>query len=190
MAGAASHRVWFARALLQTIATAARRVAELRALARLARVGRNPVVRGGLWVHGAGRVVLGDRVVLDGSAAPIELHAEAGAEIIIGDDVRIEGGTSLEAARSIVVGARSVLGPYCKVLDNNRHPVAGDRHRRPPSVPVVIGEDAVLGPHSIVLPGAQLGRAVRLEEGTVVSRRVPDAVVLAGNPPRVVRAPC
>lgn len=156
-------------------------------LRRCASVGRSPSVRGRLWIHGPGSVRLGDRVVLDASRGPIELHAKRGAEIVIGDGVRIEGGTSIEAVRSVVVGRGTVLGPFCKLLDNHFHPVTGDRSRLPESAPVWVGEKVVVGERSIVLPGARLEAGVRLQPGVVIGRRVPPGTVVAGSPPRAVR---
>jgi len=124
--------------------------------------------------------------VLDASRAPIELHAEAGAEIVIGDDVRIEGGASLEAVKSIIVGRGARLRAWCKVIDNHFH-IPSDRTARPPSAPVVIGEEADVGERAIVLPGAQLGPGVWLDAGVVIARRVPAGMLLAGSPPRIVK---
>ena len=154
---------------------------------RCASVGRSPRVVGRLWIHGAGVVRLGDRVVLDGSRGPIELHAKRGATIEIGDDVRIGGGTSIEAVRSVAIGRGSVLGAFCKVLDNNFHPVTGDRNRLPESTPVSLGDHVVVGERSIVLPGAELGAGARLAPAVVIGRRVPEGAVVAGSPPRTVR---
>ena len=110
-----------------------------------------------------------------------------GGVIEIGDRVRIEGGASIEAAERVEIGDEAVLHGFCKVIDNNFHHIAdNDRHARPPSQPVVIGPRVEIGFRSIVLPGARLGADVRLLDDTVVSRRVPDGVVLDGNPPRRV----
>lgn len=149
-----------------------------------ARVGRDVRVVGRVWVYGGGTVSLGDRVLLDGSRGPIELHADPGAEIVLGDDVRLEGGVSLEAVASITVGASSSVGAWTKILDNHFHPLRGDRDQRPVSVPVVIGPGVRIGERCIVLPGARLEAGVRLGHGVVIGRRLPAGVALEGCPPR------
>ncbi len=154
---------------------------------RCEKVGLSPRVLGRVYVRGQGRVVIGDRVVLDGRSAPIELHALEGGEIILGDDVRIEGGASLEALESIFVGNRCVLGGFCKVLDNNFHPVRGDRHQRPESMPVMIEPFVTIGVRAILLPGAHLQTGSRVGPGAVVTRRVPAGVEVAGMPLKVVK---
>jgi acetyltransferase-like isoleucine patch superfamily enzyme len=138
-------------------------------------------------VHGGGRIVLGADVLLDGRAVPIELHAARGAAIEIGDGVVIEGGTSIEAQSRVVVGAGARLGPYAKVMDNQFHPVKGDRHQRPASAEVRIDEGAFVGERAIVLPGAHLERGARVLAGTVISRRGQAGVTVSGYPGKPVK---
>ncbi len=156
------------------------------ALRRCVSVGAHPVVHGRIWIHGGGTVRIGDRVVLDASRAPIELHVGRCATLVIGDDVRIYGGTSIEAMESVTLERGCVLRAFSKVLDNHFHPVSGNRHERPHSTAVVIGEGAVIGERAIVLPGARLEAQVQLEAGVVIARRVPRGTTLAGYPPRPV----
>jgi acetyltransferase-like isoleucine patch superfamily enzyme len=147
-----------------------------------ASVGASPRVLGRVWIHGGGSVRLGSRVFLNAAVVPIELHAHAGGEIVIGDDVTIESGASIEADRSVVVGARSRLGSFCKLVDTNFHQLTGDRSVRPRGVQVTIEEDVAIGPRAIVLPGAFVGRAAVIAAGTVLSRPVPAGAVAAGLP--------
>jgi acetyltransferase-like isoleucine patch superfamily enzyme len=136
-----------------------------------ASVGLSPRVRGRLWIHGDGEIEVGDRVFFDAAGAPIELYPWAGASIVIGDDTYVGGGTSIEATRSITLGARVRVGGFCKVMDNHFHPLVGDRHVRPAPRPVVVEDDVVLGPRTIVLAGAHVDRGARVEAGTVLKRR-------------------
>ena len=153
-------------------------------LLRCARVGARPLALGRIWVHGGGRVQIGDRVVLDARLAPIELHAEPGAQITIGNDVRIEGGASVEALHAIVIGNGCSLGSFSKVIDNHFHSPR-DRHRQPASIPVEIEDGVEIGSRAILLPGAHVERGSKVGSGTVVSRRIPAGVMVAGHPPRV-----
>ncbi len=51
----------------------------------------------------------------------------------------------------------------------------------------VIGDNVFLGVNSIVLMGSNIGNNVIVGAGSVVSGRIPDNVVVAGNPAKVVR---
>ncbi|MCP3101863.1 acetyltransferase [Myxococcus sp. K15C18031901] len=157
-------------------------------LRRCQRIGAAPTVLGRVWIHGDGQVQLGDRVVLDGRLAPIELHAMAADSLIVlGDDVAVEGGASLEALQSIRVGPGARLGAFCKVMDNQHHPLRGNRHERPPSVPLVIEAGVTVGSRAILLPGTQLQKGCSVAPGTVISRRIPAGVTVGGAPARVLR---
>ncbi len=155
-------------------------------LRRCASIGPGVQVFGRVWIHGGGTVRIGRGAVLDASRAPIELHAQPGAEIVIGDTARLEGGVSIEAVTSVVVGRGAVLHAWSKVLDNHLHS-PGDWNARPPSEPVTIGDGASVGEKAIVLPGAQLGPGAWLDAGVVISRKVPAGAILAGSPPGLVR---
>lgn len=140
------------------------------ALRRCASRGRDIRVAGRLWIHGEGRVVLGDRVTFDARSAPIELFPWAGAEIVIGDDVVLEGGTSIECTESISLGAGTRVGAFSRIMDNHFHPLVGDRHIRPRPRPVVLEDDVHIGPRSVVMAGAHLPRGARFGAASVIRR--------------------
>lgn len=137
-------------------------------LRRCARVGRSPSVAGRLWIHGPGRVEIGDRVRLGSAVAPVELNAGPGARIVIGSDARIEGGTCIEAQEAVSIGDGSHVGGFARVIDNHFHRVQGDRRERPPSMPVQIGAGASIGWRAVVLPGAQVPAGAVVPPGGVV----------------------
>lgn len=61
-----------------------------------------------------------------------------------------------------------------------------------PSTPLVVariavGENAFVGARAFVLPGVTIGTRAIIGAGSVVTRDVPDDVVAAGNPCRVLR---
>jgi maltose O-acetyltransferase len=126
---------------------------------------------GRIWIHGRGALRIGNRVRLDASSAPIELHVGPGAEIVLGDDVEIQGGASIEALQSVQVGDGCRIGARCKVIDNHFHRLWGNRQQDPPSAPVVIEAGATLGSGAIVLPGARVPRGSVIAPDTVVRGR-------------------
>jgi len=133
--------------------------------------GATPEVIGRVRIHGPGTLRLGERVRLDASTAPIELFVGPGAELVLGDDVDIEGGASIEALESVRIGAGCRIGAYCKIMDNNFHQMSGDRRAAPPSVPVVIEAGARLESGAIVLPGAHIRRGQVVARGAVARGR-------------------
>jgi acetyltransferase-like isoleucine patch superfamily enzyme len=104
---------------------------------------------------------------------------------LIGNDVRIEGGSSVEALQAIVIGNDCRLGSFSKLIDNHFHTPGGDRSRRPASMRVELEDGVEVGSRAILLPGAHIERGSRVGPGTVISRRIPSGVLVSGNPPMV-----
>ena len=153
---------------------------------RCQHVGRDVRVLGRVWIHGDGEVHVGDGVVLDASAAPIELRTAKGGRLVIGDFARLEGGCSLEAEGRLELGPHVRVMAFAKIIDNHFHRVTGNRHERPPPGTVVLEEGVVVEPYAIVLPGAHIGKGARLLSRTVVTKRVPPGATVSGNPGKVM----
>lgn len=139
-------------------------------LRRCAQVGDAPQVLGRLWIHGKGRVLVGDRVRIYGEAAPVELKAALGGEIVIGNDVEIHAGVSIESHGRVTIGDGCRLEGFCKIMDTNFHPTRGNRREggRPEASSVVLEPGAQIGYRAIVLPGAWVKRGAIVKAATVV----------------------
>jgi acetyltransferase-like isoleucine patch superfamily enzyme len=157
----------------------------LRPLGSIRRIEIDPeaIVEGIVWLPGSGRVTVSRGARLLGGRAPIELRADAGGQLFIGEDVTIESGVSIEATKSVHIGTGARIGAFAKILDNNFHRIQGDRSARPDASPVAIGAGAVVGLRAIVLPGSVIGARSRIGPGRVVSFHVPSGGVLGGPPP-------
>ena len=145
-------------------------------------------IDGRIWVPGPGRIRIGARARLGSPTASIELRAGPGAEIVIGEDAIIEGGCSIEAMRSVHIGARARICAFARIMDNAFHSATGSRREQPPSVAVKVGEGVIVGPRAILLPGADLGAGSRVGAATVVSKKVAEGMEIAGAPPRLRKA--
>ena len=154
-----------------------------------ARVGEGTRVRGRVWIRGKGEIIVGERVVLDGRFVPIELNAHLeSSRIVIGDDVVIEGGTSIEADESVEIGKRCHIGRFVKIMDNQFHPLRGNRHRRPKSSAIRIEDDVVIESRAILLPATHIQHGARIGLRSVIGRRIGPGVFVAGIPVVRVRA--
>lgn len=151
-------------------------------------VGDEARISGEVWIHGGGSVKLGARVHLDASRAPIELHAAPTAEIVLGDDVYIGSGASIEAERSVRIGDRCRVGAFAKIIDTHYHRLEGNRHEHAVVESVVVEDDVEIGPRSVLLPRAHVGHGSMLRAGTVITRRFPPEKILAGAPAAVCGA--
>lgn len=108
----------------------------------------------------------------------------------IGDRCLIGRGSSIVGHLEIRIGADVYFGPNVYVTDQN-HSI--DRLDVPigrqsePERPVSIGDGSWLGTNAVVLPGVTIGRHVAVGAGSVVTTDLPDGVVAAGVPARIIR---
>ncbi len=53
--------------------------------------------------------------------------------------------------------------------------------------PVVIGDNAWIGGNSVIVPGVTIGNNVVVAAGSIVVNDIPDNVVVAGNPAKIIK---
>lgn len=135
-----------------------------------------------------GRMVIGERVQLVSTIATMELVTEEGGVLEIGARSLVNFGCSLVATQHVQIGAHCHIGPYTMMLDNAYHRIEPERRlERPPSQPIIVGENVWIGARVIVLPGVTIGRGSCVGAGSVVTADVPERTLVAGVPAREIR---
>jgi acetyltransferase-like isoleucine patch superfamily enzyme len=117
-----------------------------------------------------------------------------GARIVIMQDAHLEvgGETTINYNSAVTCGRRISIAPFCaiswnvNILDGNLHELIVDGVTQPRSRPVVLGRYAWIGCGATII-GATVGTGAVVGAGSVVASDVPDRVVVAGNPARIVR---
>jgi len=113
---------------------------------------------------------------------------------VLGNDTGISS-ASISAIRRIVIGQGVLVGSGCIITDTDHHYVEVPEgiRRRYAGIPegrhddeVFISDDVFLGARTIVLKGVRIGQGAVIGAGSVVSRDVPEYVLAAGNPCRIV----
>jgi maltose O-acetyltransferase len=93
----------------------------------------------------------------------------------------------LDAAK-VSIGDDVLLGPGVQIYTVT-HPL--DAAQRKTGLEqgraISIGDSVWIGGGAIILPGVQIGKKAVIAAGTVVTKDVPDAVVVAGNPATVIK---
>lgn len=88
------------------------------------------------------------------------------------------------------MGARTLIGPSCSFYSGT-HPLdpflRNGTNGPEAGKPIKIGQDCWFGGNCIVLPGVTIGRGVTVGAGSVVTKDVPDFVVVVGNPARILK---
>ena len=96
------------------------------------------------------------------------------------------GGVVLDVCE-VRIGSFTLFGPAVQIYTAT-HPMNAElRRTRELGKPVTIGSDVWLGGGAIVCPGMTIGSRAVIGAGSVVTRDVPEGMVAAGNPCRVLR---
>lgn len=111
-----------------------------------------------------------------------------GYNIHAGDRIEINFDCVFLDVCEIRFGDNCLVGPGVHIYTAT-HPVSvGDRERGVEfGKPVRIGHNVWLGGRSVVLPGVTIGDGSIIGAGAVVTKDVPDSVIVAGNPARILR---
>ena len=120
----------------------------------------------------------------------LPLHANwGGRHVHFGSGIYANSGLTLVDDGHIYVGDKVMFGPNVTVATAN-HPLdAGLRARGLQyNKDVWIGENAWIGANVVIVPGVHIGKNSIIGAGSVVTKDIPDDVLAAGVPCRVLRA--
>src|SRR5690242_20156000 len=87
----------------------------------------------------------------------------------------------------VKIGDYTLFGPGVQIL-TPMHPLnAGLRRQQEFGKPISIGSDVWVGGGALILPGVRIGSRSVIGAGSIVTRDLPDDVLAAGNPCRILR---
>ncbi len=148
---------------------------------------------------GRGKISIGVNVTIGVFPSPsylsgycyIDARSES-AEILIGDDTTVNNAfTAIAETTRIEIGRRCLIGPHVTIFDSDFHGLALADRMDPEAIirkPVKIGDDVFIGAGAVILKGVRVGSGAVIGAGAVVVSDIPENMVAAGNPARVLRA--
>lgn len=115
-------------------------------------------------------------------------YCDYGYNIITGAGVFFNFNCVVLDVMPVEIGHRTLIGPNVQIYTathplDYRQRAAGLEYARP----VSIGEDVWIGGSAVVCPGVTIGSRSVIGAGSVVTRDIPEGVLAAGNPCRVIR---
>ena len=144
-----------------------------------------------LRIHGA-RIHVGDHVhiVTAGDrrvCLSVWEHKEMHGEIRIDDYALLCPGVRIDSAAGVTVGPASMIAAGAYLTDADWHGLYDRTALIGTARPIELGENAWIGDGATITKGVTIGTNAIVAAGAVVSRDVPDDVIVAGNPARVVK---
>ncbi|WP_221568311.1 sugar O-acetyltransferase [Alkalihalobacillus sp. TS-13] len=131
-----------------------------------------------------------------------ELYGSTGEEIFIEPIFRCDYGSNIHVGENFFANFDCVILDVCKVTFGDNcmlapgvhiytatHPLdptarnSGREYGRP----VTFGDNVWIGGGAIINPGLTIGGNVVIASGAIVTRDIPDNVVIAGNPAKILK---
>ena len=114
-------------------------------------------------------------------------YCDYGSNIELGERVFFNFNCVVLDVCRVRIGRFTLFGPAVQIYTAT-HPLDADLRRKAEFCkPVEIGSDVWVGGGAIILPGVRIGSRAVIGAGSVVTRDIPDDVLAAGNPCRVIR---
>jgi len=145
------------------------------------------------------KIVFGSNIhlVSDYRRAGITLHAPCqfttmgSGEIVIGNDVQING-SAITSKKRVEIGDGTLIAPNCIIADSDFHaPWPPDERRNSSTLgldaSVIIGKNVWLGLNVVVLKGVTIGDNSVVGAGSVVSRNIAPNTLAAGVPAKIIK---
>jgi acetyltransferase-like isoleucine patch superfamily enzyme len=183
------------RAVLEALAQRPR-ILKYRMLSTCQRVSGSPILRQPLLLIGPGAIVLGEDVEFgwqrSNSFYTGYCHLEVStpdSTIEIGEGAQINNNAFIKSeGPGIRIGARALIGSEVTIYDSDFHDLHPDRRRggQPNMAAVELGENVFVGDRVLILKGVRIGANSVIGAGSVVTSSIPDGVIAAGNPARVI----
>jgi len=173
------------------------RIKKYEILSDCKRVSGKPIKYHPLLLKGSGTISFGKNVQIGVVSSPyfyshytyFEARDESSA-IIIGDNVAINNAFSIEGSSKVVIENDVLIGTGCSIIDNDGHDLAIEKRiiGNPKAAPVHIHQNVFLGNNVTILKGVTIGKNSVIGNGSVVTNDIPENVIAAGNPAKVIRS--
>ena len=161
---------------------------------RCERVGRNLTLIGGIpLLMGDLRIRIGNDVTISGVTTFVGSKIVDNPLLDIGSGTHIGYQTGIVTGRGVHIGQHVLIANRVFIAADDGHPIdpsarAANRPAAPEDVKEIwIEDDVWIGEGATVLKGVRIGKGAIVGAQAVVTKDVPAATIVAGNPAQVVK---
>lgn len=116
-----------------------------------------------------------------GNGTKVDSYVYIEENVIIGENCKIRPFTFIPTG--VKIGNNVFLGPNITFTNDKFPRTQGDWEM----LETVIGDNVSIGAGSVILPGITIGKGSMIGAGSVVTKSVPENVLVFGNPAKIVR---
>lgn len=115
-------------------------------------------------------------------------YCDYGINITIGNNFYTNHNCTILDGAKVIFGDNVFIGPNC-VFSTSDHPIDSVQRSEGLEIafPITVGSDVWIGANVSVLPGVSIGNNTIIGAGSVVNKNIPDGVIAAGIPCKVIR---
>ena len=115
-------------------------------------------------------------------------RCDYGKHITVGKNFYANSYCTIIDVAPVTIGDNVMLGPNVQIITAG-HPIHPDSRnsKYEYGMPITIGDNVWIGAGAIILPGVNIGNNTVIGAGAVVTKDIPDGVVAAGNPCRILK---
>lgn len=125
----------------------------------------------------------GDSIVIEGP-----FWCDYGYNIEVGENFYANYNCVMLDGAKITFGDNVLIAPDCSFYTAG-HPISAEERNKGLQFdhPISVGDNVWIGGGTRVMPGVTIGNNVVIGGGSVVTKDIPDNVIAAGNPCRIIR---
>ena len=150
-----------------------------------------------LQINGKGKVVFHQNVRIGVDPSPFLYNGYAyidsrkeGSKIEIGENCWINNNIVVIAeGEGIEIGRNTLIGSSCEIVDSDFHELQPNNRMGgvAKTAKVEVGENVLIGSNVKILKGVVIGKNSVIGNGSVVTNSIPESVIAAGVPAKVIR---